>query len=250
MKRFAALLLAAALCLALTACGSGHDPYGILGGSDAPANTLPEQGETADDSAAVEEQEQETAAENAGSEGKAASASMPVFYAADEMPTCLSEDLQLLYSAAMTIWKQYNYTDAAGFRLDYSTSFTNSKGWGYYLCTDYESYAQMREIMLGIFTEGMVQELEAREMVCEGADGRVYMIPCGRGSNISYVGSEFAITHETQDELVLQVTGIYNDGADFTQRGDPADDYCEYFDIVLVKVNGEWRFDTFRHMGD
>ena len=124
MKRFAALLLAAALCLALTACGSGHDPYGILGGSDAPANTLPESGEPAgDDSAGVEQQG--TAAENAGSEGKAAAASMPVFYAADEMPTCLSEDLQLLYSAAMTIWKQYNYTDAAGFHLDYSTCFTN-----------------------------------------------------------------------------------------------------------------------------
>lgn len=250
MKRFLCLLLILTLSLTLCGCSSEYDPYGILNGGGQNPVPVPDGGSAEAPSEEAPSGTAEESAANAGAEGEVALSLLPFTYepAAEDLPPLSTANLQALYSAALTVWMQYSYTDCSGATLDYATTLTNDLGWGYYLCTDYESYAQFRGILSAIFTEDFITRLERLDRIIEGPDGRVYMPECGIGSNIDYLYSDYTVT-EHENQIIITVTGYFNENA-YDGSRDPAADYTETYDIILVKANGEWRFDSFVTMGD
>ncbi|MEA5051594.1 MAG: hypothetical protein VB021_09030 [Oscillospiraceae bacterium] len=211
-----AALLVAALALSFAACGAKAG--GAAGGTGT--------------------------ARTGGAEALAAMPASSYDYASGiSMPDFLSDDQKDLYTAAFRIYVAYCYSDA--WKPDENDSYEAPNGWGYLRDAAFENYAQLRALLGMVFTEDYVKYLESTGRYIEGTNGGAYFLNGGVGSDITYIDCTYEKKSETDDALVFDIVGRFNDDAMSGEDRDPAKDYYQTFTVTLKNTDSGWRFDNF-----
>ena len=121
---------------------------------------------------------------------------------------------------------------------------------GEYDFIDFSSYKALKKSLNEIFTSDLVDKLLGYGNFIE-ADGKMYACCHGRGSDIYYVKSEYAVTDVKDDKIELTVYAEYVKEEyfdsweyDYSQlTDDMVDD--EEIKFTMKKQGGKWKFDKF-----
>lgn len=165
----------------------------------------------------------------------------------------LDEDLQELYAGAYKIYNQISFGN-----FDYDEETTMEKdGIKYYQITDsrFKTYDEFQKFLEQYFTKDFVTNCilsESNIMFAKGEDGGLYFLGGGRGMNIFYAGHTFQLDNEAENEINFTATAYYTnsneayDGEYFYTAPENPDDYTtQEFHFILLKEDGQWKFDDF-----
>lgn len=172
---------------------------------------------------------------------------------ADESLPPLSEDLQELYKDAYTIYYDISF---GMFEADENDTLIKDD-FTYYRVKDnrFQDYDAFRGYLENYFTKDYINEeilSETNILFTKGDNGGLYFLNGGRGSNIYYAGHTFQVERETEKEIDLVGTAYYTnsnepyDGNYFYTAPEDPDAFTEQvYPFVLLKEDGNWKFDSF-----
>lgn len=172
---------------------------------------------------------------------------------ADESLPPLSEDLQELYKGAYTIYYDISF---GMFEADENDTLIKDD-FTYYRVKDnrFQDYDAFRGYLENYFTKDYINEEilnETNILFTKGDNGGLYFLNGGRGSNIYYAGHTFQVERETEKEIDLVATAYYTnsnepyDGNYFYTAPEDPDAFTEQvYSFVLLKEDGNWKFDSF-----
>lgn len=99
-------------------------------------------------------------------------------------------------------------------------------------------YQEMEDYLKTFFSDEIVGNLLEEYPFCQDIDGQLYMIPVGRGSNLSIKDVTFSTEEVSESQARLSACVSFD--PDLSEEESPKN-----YEFICQKVDGKWVFTTF-----
>ena len=102
----------------------------------------------------------------------------------------------------------------------------------------FSNYEEFKSYLENFFSGEIVQKYLEEYQICKDIDGKLWMVPAGRGANIMITDVAFETVEVTEDKAHLTATVYYDEDAQ--ESNNP-----KVCDFILEKIDGRWIFTQF-----
>ena len=162
---------------------------------------------------------------------------------AEGLPPELDGDLQILYNVANSLYINYKFGCS---NVAYDVCITNDLGHAFYRDGNFMTYADFEAAVYAVFTPEFAAQFLSEARVMESPEGYLFAGEIGMGSNIDYLRTEYILDSADDTKVVLQVTGIYNEGTmdAYPNEPDPSRNYFTAKTVEFLPTPDGWRLNN------
>lgn len=161
---------------------------------------------------------------------------------AEGLPPELDGDLQVLYNVANALYINYKFGCS---NVAYDVCLTNDLGHAFYRDCNFMTYGDFEAAVYAVFTPEFAADFLESARVMQSPEGYLFSGEIGMGSNIDYLRTEYTLLSADENEIQLQVIGVYNEGTmeAYPNEPDPAGNYTNSKTVLFRATPDGWRLD-------